>query len=161
MSKQRFTFDNVDNRFRTTNLTGTTFVDENLSGAVFIITVNAITFIHLPKALPGRNFCVYVAVDMEDSLVIAQVPGERFNADLRYVDKDSTLSSFGGGSTTEGYIRFNGQFGYSANTNNRGRLQGTFVEIRCFVLGEWHMTGTLVGSGTIETPFRGFILLQI
>ena len=154
MSRQRLTIDNVDNRFTTTNLTN---VLEDVifpSGTAFIVTENANTVLTLPEAVPGINYCLYVAVDMTHSLIITHTAGHQFRANLRYVDKDTDgPSSFAGGSTTEGYIYSIGTETFIADADNKGRLRGTLIEIRCFVAGEWYVTGTLVGNGAVGSPF--------
>ena len=152
MSKQKLTIDGLDNRFHTIPLYGTVYCEEE-SGTAFIVNEDTECCLNLPPAKCGLNYSLYVSVNMTHDLTLV-ANGDLWRVNLRYVDKDVTgASSFAGGSTTEGYVHYVGCSNYVADKDNKGRLDGTLLELRCYVDGEWYMSGLIIGNGAVGSPF--------
>ncbi len=155
MSRQIFTLDRLDNRVTTVDLTGTVAATSALSGVTWLISTDATTTLNLPAASIGLNYCVYVGVDLTNTLSIVLDGSDTWRARLFYTDKDTAgASSFNGASLTEGFIHYIGTADYVASTDARGRLEGTYLEIKCFTAGEWLMFGYISGNGSVGNPFQ-------
>ncbi len=154
MSRQMFTMDVLDHRMTTTNLTGSYTTDSSESGTTYVISTNATTTLQLPASEVGLNYSVYVATDLSNTLTVSQNGSDVWRARLLYTDKDTVGGvSFNGASTTEGFVHYIGANDYVASSDAKGRLAGTLLEIRCFVSGEWLMTGHINGNGSVGSPF--------
>lgn len=150
-SRQVFTIDNLDDRFATENLTGNLTASTFQSGVTFLISTDDTTTLTLPTPSIGLNYNIYIGVDLTNTLTI--IPNGNWRATLRYIDKDTTSSSFNGISTTEGFVHYIGSNNYVADSDTKGRLEGTLLKIRCFTLNEWYVEGYITGNNAVGTPW--------
>ncbi len=155
MSRQIFTLDTLDNKIATLSLTGTVTADSTQSGLTWLVSTNDTTTLNLPAAVVGLNYFVYLGIDLTNTLSIVLNGSDTWRARLFYTDKDTAgAASFNGASSTEGFIHYIGTADYVASSDARGRLEGTYLEIKCMTAGEWLMFGYVSGNGSVDSPFQ-------
>ena len=129
--------------------TGTTqLVSDNLDGSIVALNVAGGATISMPRAT-GSGLCFWAVV-----LVVSTV-GYVFDTDpttdgffgsLGINVTGSTATTFASGTSSNNILTLNG-------TTTGGVQIGDTIQFLDLAVGTWAVSGDLVGSGTVATPF--------
>lgn len=129
------------------DVTATTTLDPNRSGAVVLLDVAAGATVTLPKPQTGLNytFVVKTTVTSGSYKVITDAGTTLVLGQLNVPVAAGTSSAFYGDGTTHVSINLNG--------TTTGGLKGGQFELVCIDGTHWVVNGSIEGSGTVATPF--------
>lgn len=121
----------------------------NESGATCLFDRAAGIVYTLPVAVPGTyfDFMVTTTVTSNAAKIITGAGTELLIGYLISVDTDTTDGTRGFGANGSTHVAI------SMDGTTTGAIKGTKIRVTCLSSTNWLVEGTLLGSGTVATPF--------
>lgn len=117
------------------------------SGSIVLFDRAAGIVYTLPTAKVGTYFDFFVTTTITSNAakIITAAGTELLEGYLISVDSENATVGFGANGSTHVAISMNG--------TTTGAIKGTRIRVECVSATRWAVSGNLIGSGTVATPF--------